>query len=121
MPVKLDDAAALAASFPGAIEATCYRNRAWYVGKKLFAWVRPFSKADLKRFAEAGDPPPTGDIFAVVVPDLLEKEAALEANPKAFFDIPHLKGVPAFLIQLSKVTKTDLKRALATARATCGP
>lgn len=117
--MSLDDAAKLAASFPRVIEGARYGNRTWLVGEgtkaKAFAWARPFSKADVKRFVDAGESPPAGDIMAIAVADLLEKEAALESNPKAFFDIAHFKGYPAFLVQLSKVSKKDLKQALATA------
>jgi len=106
------EAAKMAMSFPDVSEGTRYGNRTWVTGKKAkaFAWERPFSKADLKRFGD--QTPPAGPILAVVVADLFEKEAALSANEKAFFDIPHFNGYPAILVQLTKVTKTALKRAL---------
>ena len=46
------------------------------------------------------------------VEDLIEKDAVLAANPKAFFTIPHFDGYPAILIQLDKVTKQALQDAL---------
>jgi hypothetical protein len=82
----IDDVARLALALPGVTETTRHGNRTWMVAGKGFAWVRPFSKADIKRFAD--EPPPQGPILAVRVEDLGEKEAVLAANPKAFFTIP---------------------------------
>ncbi len=103
----------MARAFPGVTEGLRYGRRAWSVGPKCFAWERAFSKADLARFGD--EKPPGGPIFAVIVADLLEKEAALEANPRAFFTIPHFEGFPAILVQLDTVTKRLLGTALAEA------
>jgi hypothetical protein len=65
--------------------------------------VRPFSKADIKRFGS--ETPPAGPILAVRVEDLAEKEAILAENHKGVFTIPHFNGYAAVLIDLSKAAK----------------
>lgn len=115
----IDDAARLALGFPEVTEGERHGNRTWSVAGKAFAWVRPFSKADRKRFGDV--PPPAGPILAVRVEDLSDKEAVLAANPKAFFTIPHFDGYPAVLIQLPTVTLRALKEALTDGWLACAP
>ena len=105
-----DKVARIALELPEAAEGERHGHRTWSVGAKVFAWERPFSKADLKRFGD--ETPPDGPILAVRVEDLMEKEAVLAANTKGFFTISHFDGYPAVLIQLKKVTKRALKDAL---------
>ena len=115
----LDEVARLAARLPGVTEAERHGNRTWYVGAKAFAWDRPFSKADIRRFGE--QPPPQGPILAIRVGDLHEKEAMLAAQPDSFFTIPHFDGYSAVLIQLPLVAEKALREALTDGWLACAP
>lgn len=108
--VTLDEVAAIIAEFPEVTVGERYGNRTWLVGKKHFAWERPFSKADLKRFGDA--PVPSDPILAVTVADLHEKEAVLAAGPKGFFTIPHFDNYAAVLIELRLASKKAVREAL---------
>jgi hypothetical protein len=116
--VTLDDAARLAAALPDVTEGTRFGRRTWFVGKKAFAWERPYSKADLKRFGD--EVPPDGPLLAVSVADLGEKDAVLAAYPAAF-TISHFDGFPAVLVQLSAVAKTALRELIEDAWLACAP
>jgi hypothetical protein len=119
MPATFADVARIAESLPDVTVGERYGNRTWFVRGKGFAWERPFSKADLKRFGE--ETPPTGAILAVAVAGLDAKEAALAANPKWAFTIPHFDGYAAVLIQLEKVTLRGLTAALSEAWEASAP
>ncbi|MGH4025674.1 MAG: MmcQ/YjbR family DNA-binding protein [Pseudonocardiaceae bacterium] len=117
--MTFDDAAQLALELPEVAEGERYGHRTWFVAGKAFAWERPFSKADLKRFGDVT--PPDGPILAVRVEDLGEKEAVLAAQPDAFFTIPHFDGYAAVLVQLSNVSRNALRDALIDGWAACAP
>lgn len=117
--VTLDDARAMALALPEATEGERFGNRTWFVRGKAFAWERPFSKADLRRFGD--ETPPAGPILAVAVEDLGEKEAVLAAQPKAFFTIPHFDGYAAVLVRLQVVGKRALREALVDGWLACAP
>lgn len=100
----------MAAALPDVEEGARHGHRTWFVGKKGFAWERPFSKADIKRFGD--DPVPDGDIAAVITADLHAKEALLAADLPGFFTIEHFNGYTGVLIQLKKARTKDVREAI---------
>jgi len=116
---SIQDVAAIALGLPEVTEAERHGNVTWSVGGKTFAWERPFSKADIKRFGD--EIPPEGPIVGVRVADLHEKEAVLSGSSGAIFTIPHFDGYSSVLIQLRLVTKKALRDAIIDAWLACAP
>ncbi len=119
MALTYDDVDAYATSLPGVTVGVKWRNRTWMVEGKGFAWHRPLSKADLKRFGDAT--PPAGEILAVRVESLDAKDALLAIAPPGFFTIAHFQGYPAVLIALRQARAKDVRAAILDAFRTVPP
>ena len=117
--ITLDEVVAIAGALPQVTEGRRYGNRTWFVAGKAFAWERPLSKADVKRFGT--DPVPGGPIVAVAVDDLGEKAAVLAQGAKGVFDIAHFQGYPALLVQLDVAAKRTVRELVVDAWLACAP
>jgi hypothetical protein len=115
----LDDVATIALGLPETTEGARHGTRTWVVRGTVFAWERPFSKADLRRFGD--ETPPAGPILAVKVEDLGEKEALLAARPRALFTIPHFEGYAAVLVRLRTVSAKTLRETVVDGWLACAP
>jgi len=115
----IQDVGRIASGLPEVTEGERHGNLTWFVRGRAFAWERPYSKADVKRFGDVA--PPDGPIVAVCVEDLVDKEAVLAESSDAIFTISHFDGYAAVLIQLNRVKKNDLKQAVIGAWLSCAP
>ncbi|MEY2418011.1 MAG: hypothetical protein QOG90_691 [Actinomycetota bacterium] len=117
----LGDVAKIALALPEVTEQRGgHGNRLhWRVADKTFAWERPLTKADVKRFGD--DYIPTGDIFALSTEDLHEKEALLAAGIPGVFTMAHFDGYPSVLVELRLITKPALKELIVDAWLTKAP
>ena len=107
---SLQDVATVAGALPEVTEGERYGHLTWFVRGKAFAWDRPFSKADLKRYGD--ETPPAGQILAISTAGLADKEAVLAAHPGPVFTISHFDGYAAVLVQLDLVESAVLEQLL---------
>jgi len=108
-----DDVEAVMAGLENATEGERHGGRTWFVNGRAFAWDRPYSKADLKRFG--GLPPAAEPILALAAADLHEKEAILASGINGVFTIEHFNGYKAFLVELDVVSPKALKQLIVEA------
>lgn len=99
-----DDVDRVAQELPGAERGSRWGNPCWKVRGKAFAWQRPLRA---KEVAELGDAAPSGEVLAVRVEDLGEKEAIL-AQPGPWFTTSHFEGYPAVLVRLEQATTEQI-------------
>lgn len=117
--VTLDRIAEICLGLPKVTEGERYGWRTYFVEGKAFAWERPFTKADIKRFGS--EEPPAGPIVAVIVEDLAEKQAVLDAGHPGFFTIPHFDNYAAVLIALPEAADAAVNDAIVDAWLACAP
>ena len=114
---SIDDVREIALALPGAEESVSGHTgaAAWRLKGGQFAWLRGPSGADLRQLAERGRQWPDGDVLAVRVSDLEEKEALLAAEPGVLFSIPHFDGYPGLLVRLDVIDRQRLAEIITDA------
>jgi len=115
----IDDVERIIADLPEVTEGARHGHRTWFVHGTSFAWERPYSKADIKRFGDVT--PPDGPILAVSTADLGEKEAVLGSGTKGVFTMTHFDGYPAVLLQLKVMTVRAVRELVVDAWLACAP
>jgi hypothetical protein len=115
----LDDVARIMGELPEVVDGEHHGHATWSVRGKGIAWLRPFSKADLKRFGDLT--PPAEPILAVNTKDLHDKEGVLAAGVNGVFTIEHFNNYPAVLVELGVIDRRDLRDLLVDAWLAVAP
>lgn len=115
----LQDLAGIMGELPEVVEGEHHGHATWSVRGKGIAWLRPFSKADLKRFGD--QTPPAQPILAINTADLHEKEGVLAAGIDGVFTIAHFDNYPAVLVEIEVVDPRDLRDLLVSAWSAVAP
>ena len=115
----LQDVARIAGELPEVIEGEHHGHATWSVRNKGIAWLRPFSKADIKRYGD--QTPPAEPILAINTADLHEKEGVLAAGVAGVFTIQHFNNYPAVLVELDVIDPRELRELLVSAWLAVAP
>jgi len=115
----LQDVARIAGELPEVIEGEHHGHATWSVRGKGIAWLRPFSKADIKRYGD--QTPPAEPILAINTADLHEKEGVLAAGIAGVFTIQHFNNYPAVLVELDVIDPRELRELLVSAWLAVAP
>ena len=93
---KWEDVQRLARELPDTEESTVYRNPAFKVRGKSFAWMSPHEKGALVTRVDADELP-----------------FLLASQPDLYFTTPHYEGHPMVLIRLGIAGEEDLRQRMA--------
>lgn len=107
-----DDVRRIALDLPATTERSSRGLAQWRVGDKLFVWERPLTQPDLRALGERA---PDGPILGARVEHLVAKQALLDDDPTVYFTTPHFDGYPAVLVELERITPTDLDELIVEA------
>ena len=116
---SLQDVDRIMGELPEVAEGEHHGHTTWSVRDKGIAWLRPFSKADLRRFGD--QTPPAAPILAVSTKGLHEKEGVLATGIHGVFTIQHFDNYPAVLVELGAIDEHDLRDLLVDAWLAVAP